>query len=481
MKLLFPKIKSYHQLVAGILILWVITFFIHERFLPFYVANRCQWDQLTLSKQPEHHGFHKQHEPQVFEGITNILFIADPQLIDSHTYPGRNSLLLKLSQHTVDTYIKKNYRSFVRHLDPDYIFFLGDYLDNGRSSGDKYFNQQFRRFKNIFPHKKYGFKKDRNFFINVPGNHDIGIGDAVKLESRKRFSKKFGRLNTITTINDVDFIALDTPSLMSDNGEINGDARAFIDKQFGRTISKENPRVLLSHVPLYRDPSEKPCGPLRESPTFRLSKGYQYQSVVDAGLSSEILDLIQPDLVFSGDDHDYCDIQHSESTREVTVKSISMAMGIWRPGVQLLSFVNADEEFQYKTHMCYLPRPYYNIAHYVFMAAVSGLVLLYWNSSQSAIVGYTMLPLHNMNSKKLSDFIQDQDNENAAGSSPYIMPLPSYTNTKESPRTLQSRIRQSFDSWGLIRKRFHAIAFARQAGSVSALVVAIYVIFCKTI
>lgn len=55
---------------------------------------------------------------------------------------------------------------------------------------------------------------------------------------------------------------------------------------------------------------------------------------------------------YSGDDHDYCSTRHSlpphpsdpshkhRESEEVTVKSISMAMGIRRPGFQLLSLVS---------------------------------------------------------------------------------------------------------------------------------------------
>jgi len=39
----------------------------------------------------------------------------------------------------------------------------------------------------------------------------------------------------------------------------------------------------------------------------------------------------------SGDDHDYCELQHQGGAREVTVKSFSMAMGVRKPGFQLLS------------------------------------------------------------------------------------------------------------------------------------------------
>jgi len=53
--------------------------------------------------------------------------------------------------------------------------------------------------------------------------------------------------------------------------------------------------------------------------------------------------------VFSGDDHDYCELTHKyrennqwHNSREVTIKSISMAMGIHHPGFQILSVPSMD-------------------------------------------------------------------------------------------------------------------------------------------
>ena len=116
--------------------------------------------------------------------------------------------------------------------------------------------------------------------------------------------------------------------------------------------AKSKPRVLLTHIPLYRDPSLS-CGPLRETAYFDVNGyGYQYKNSVEESLSNEILNKIQPDITFTGDDHDYCDIQHEGGYREITVKSMSMAMGKKYPAVQLLSFTN-NQEFQYETDICF--------------------------------------------------------------------------------------------------------------------------------
>ncbi len=60
--------------------------------------------------------------------------------------------------------------------------------------------------------------------------------------------------------------------------------------------------------------------------------------------------------LFSGDDHDYCEYIHTSNERripEVTIKSLSIAMGIRQPGFQLLSL---SSEANTHTHQpCLLP------------------------------------------------------------------------------------------------------------------------------
>jgi hypothetical protein len=124
----------------------------------------------------------------------------------------------------------------------------------------------------------------------------------------------------------------------------------------------ELPTILLTHVPLYRERGT-PCGPKREhwppktppkgqtAPVFpddrnaiSLSGGYQYQNVLSeedsVSLVSKVGNVMR---VFSGDDHDYCEIVHPKNknhAKEITVKSISWAMGVRKPGFLMLSMWN---------------------------------------------------------------------------------------------------------------------------------------------
>lgn len=153
----------------------------------------------------------------------------------------------------------------------------------------------------------------------------------------------------------------------------------------------EFPTILLTHVPLYRAPGT-PCGPQREHwpPTpppsgqpplanddrnaISVSFGYQYQNVLNKKITIDIANKVGDiSYAFSGDDHDYCEVLHrgyasaGGGIREITVKSISWAMGVRRPGVVLISLWNPVDvhgktlagagkgEKTVQTNLCLLP------------------------------------------------------------------------------------------------------------------------------
>lgn len=407
--------------------------------VPAATAHRCKWVPL-----------HNQ---------TNVLLVADPQLIDNHTYPGRNEMLLQLSKHSVDVYLKQNYHALVSALRPDYIVFLGDYLDNGRLLQDAYYENEYSRFKRIFD--RPGYTRGINVFMDVPGNHDVGFGNGVKPAAQARFATHFGSPNRVHNLGGVEFVLLDTPSYLAEDPALHAESHLFVSLLAPPTM----PRVLLSHVPFRRDTELHPCGPLRESSRFSQNAGYQYQLALDAEVSQELLAKIQPNLIFSGDDHDYCDVVHDDLAREITVKSISMAMGIRYPAVQLLSYSTQDK-FIYDTHMCYLPRPYVNVVFYVIMAVATAVFLLAWNIKQrSGRYNYLILPAWDDHtdaivmdsresmSQKVSNFLKEQDVESAP-----TAPLPAYTHTYTDGRAIASKnwakarllLRQFARRWNLV-------------------------------
>lgn len=125
------------------------------------------------------------------------------------------------------------------------------------------------------------------------------------------------------------------------------------------------PSILLTHVPLYR-PAGTPCGPYRERyppsnndakagdgsaldarNALPVAAGAQYQTVLTPAISHEIIEKVgDVEFAFSGDDHDYCEVVHRGYTsrnggvREITVKAMSWAAGIRKPGFLMLSLWN---------------------------------------------------------------------------------------------------------------------------------------------
>ncbi|KAL8879138.1 MAG: hypothetical protein Q9198_003193 [Flavoplaca austrocitrina] len=427
-----------------------------------------------------------------------MVLVADPQLVDPHTYPGRPWPLSTISRHHTDYYMRKSLTIIQDSLDPRTVVFLGDLFDGGRewlpqgtsgsdprwrNYGEDYWVKEYKRFGNIFFNEwsrraRAGLHPDqRKILAGLPGNHDLGLGSGIKIPVRRRFNAFFGDGNRIDVIGNHTFVSLDTVSLSAkrqqdsatgrqgegSNHEIWGPADGFLDnlrseksRVLDRAVRVQNnqvendlmfhhvvdirdphvsksvhtaskyegsmPSVLLTHVPLYRA-KDTACGPLRErSPpstkpgkdgeylekdpgnAIRVEYGFQYQNVLTPDISKEIIDKVGDiQMVFSGDDHDYCEVLHrgytspSGGIREITVKAFSWAMGVRRPGFLLLSLWNPLDERDkaidrssedqdannarqqhrtLQTHLCLLPDQLTIFIRYLFLLVTTLFALL---------------------------------------------------------------------------------------------------------
>jgi hypothetical protein len=379
----------------------------------------------------------------------HLILLADPQLIDPHSYPGRPWPLDEFTMLHTDNYMKRSYISLQKELHPDTIFFLGDLFDGGREwktahgntvdpswanglrpsgemmyvdtwgkrYGEDFWLHEYDRFGRIF-YKYWDLagaeagpgQRGRRIISSLPGNHDLGFGAQIKIPIRNRFEVYFGEGNRVDVIANHTFVSIDAVSLSAGSDEhgtaaitqpvedflknvkitkrkavaseldrLAGKGERILPQKHGvedldkADFSNQNtldpgpdapefPTFLLTHVPLYREPG-KPCGPQREHwppatpakgetgpviPDHRnaisISKGYQYQNVLSESDSIKVIESIgNIDRVFSGDDHDYCEIVHSvkkNNAREITVKAFSWAMGVRKPGFLMLSMWN---------------------------------------------------------------------------------------------------------------------------------------------
>ncbi|OAD76516.1 hypothetical protein PHYBLDRAFT_180113 [Phycomyces blakesleeanus NRRL 1555(-)] len=229
-----------------------------------------------------------------------FLLIGDPQITDAFSYK-RTGILQTLTEYYSDRYMRRNYKLLTNILQPQTVFFMGDLMDGGREWDDEGWYKQTERFMRLF--------KTSAKMQFMAGNHDIGFGNGVTTFLQERFESVFGPPSYgLTTNTPYSIVVLDTVSLSSSDPAVRQKA---LDVLYGPL--PPSPRILMSHVPLYR-PDTEWCGPYRgrQNPgTIRQGRGYQYQNLLTEELSRQILERVQPIAVFSGDDHDYCEVTHT--------------------------------------------------------------------------------------------------------------------------------------------------------------------------
>ncbi|KAI1431673.1 hypothetical protein GGR50DRAFT_52852 [Xylaria sp. CBS 124048] len=475
------RLLSFPHLLVGV---WLLILLWGERWTFANKVQNCDWD-------------HWEDWPK---GATphRLIFIADPQIIDAYSYPGRPWPLNPLVMRLTDNYMRRSYTQLQKVLHPDTVMFLGDLFDGGREwktaqgvfedpewakdhrpveqqrllqqwhkrNGENYWLKEYARFGHIFfDNWIWGgtipgpFQRGRKIIPSLPGNHDLGFGAEVKLPVRHRFNAFVGETNRVDIIGNHTFVSVDTVSLSADTSEmkdqidlheiyqpvheflsdIKATKRRALQKElrfwndeveevvFEHRVDDldkadysnlptldpgENgpdlPTILLSHVPLYRNPGT-PCGSMRDhwpptkppkgqtepvSPDPRnailVEGGYQYQNVLSEEDSIMLVKTVGNVIhVFSGDDHDYCEIVHSpakDNVREITVKSFSMAMGVPNPGFQMVSLYNpvdsqgkplaGSPKSTMQTHLCLLPNQLSMFSTYATAALLSVLLLI---------------------------------------------------------------------------------------------------------
>lgn len=359
--------KKFHwRLILYSSLFWVIIVNYYETTYVKSAINKCMWN--------------KWEKWDVDAKSHKVALFADPQIMDAHSYPGRPRPINYLTRAIIDHYHSRNWKYVQYYLDPDTNFFLGDLFDGGRRWEDDYWIKEYKRFHSIFPKKP-----NRKTVFSLPGNHDIGFGDTVIESSFKRFSTFFGETSSRHDVGNHTFVLLDTIALSDTTNE----NISSVPKQFLNQYAKQEhpfPRILLTHVPLWRDPKEQQCGPERESSNlFPIMRGVQYQTVIDQSISQDVLSMIAPKYIFSGDDHDYCHIKHSyynEGTShiadEITVKSNAMNMGINKPAIQLLSLLNdGSSSDTIQTEICYMPNAFIPLLVYAVCAVLNLFMVIY--------------------------------------------------------------------------------------------------------
>ncbi|KAL5528510.1 hypothetical protein ACEPAF_7646 [Sanghuangporus sanghuang] len=364
-------------------VVWLFVIAWYELGVFYRSVAKCRWPDQEFIHSDEAGNTESIRQP------AHVLLIADPQIVDLESYPERGWLLGLISQVIIDLNMRKSWSAIRRLLlgknsgNDEAVVFLGDMMDNGRNAySDEEYQVYYNRFKSIFS------TDSSTKIYYIPGNHDIGLGSSRTFShhAKSRYVKHFGPLNYQVSLANHTLVMLDAPGLVEEDYRRSSAGQKFETWEplhsgaieFGNkfasgihsSVGTEDPVVLFSHIPLFR-PDTAPCGPLRERGTIRRGVGFGYQNTLGRQTSEYILKNIQPNVIFSGDDHDYCEYMHSISllsegpdpnidrVREVTVKSFSMAMGIHNPGFQLLSLAEPSSVVSgtpsYTDSPCFLP------------------------------------------------------------------------------------------------------------------------------
>ncbi|KAF9062451.1 Metallo-dependent phosphatase-like protein [Rhodocollybia butyracea] len=396
----FFKTSSKSIVINALRILWVCLTVFYEIAIFRYSAASCSWPDTDLLEDNSH------NVPK------HVLLVADPQILDHRSYPGRPALLTYISQILVDLNLRKSWRAALG-TKPDAVMFLGDMNDNGRMVMEQAeYERYIQRFMNIF-----SMDSDIPRYF-IPGNHDVGLGHSPLFlpHARTRYTTHFGPLNNHVSIANYTFVMIDAPGLVEEDYRRHGQKKSYENWnprpegtiEFLKSFAAEGntePTILLSHIPLSR-PEGSNCGPLRERGTIRRGVGLGYQNTLGKETSLFLLERLQPTLIFSGDDHDYCDYTHildERRVREVTVKSLSMAMGISKPGYHLLSLIPpGGPTFTHSDVPCLMPNQVgIYLSVYIPLALFSLFVVLIYNIVRGQY--YQRWSLRSLHSKKESN------------------------------------------------------------------------------
>lgn len=252
----------------------------------------------------------------------------------------------------------------------------------------------------------------------MAGNHDIGFGNGIKSHVYDRFKAEFGpSSHVIRTSSSYSIVVVDTVSLSANNLTSKDEALRLLDTQL-----PPHPRILMSHVPLYRPPGTS-CGPDRQGQSDEIYQGtgYQYQNLLAEDLSQLLLERVNPVAVFSGDDHDYCAVWHNNAL-EITVPTFSMAQGLKYPGVLLLDLSPSEGDNSFATKLCWLPDQIAVFASYGYLAVATLAALCIMHGFRQRYHHHQ----RNTKGNRFASMVED-------------LPMPATTSTRSSSPVISTR------------------------------------------
>nr|XP_046148898.1 metallophosphoesterase 1 isoform X1 [Oncorhynchus gorbuscha] len=355
------------------LFLSVICVFIFCEYLIYYPAIlRCSWPKLNRDSG---------------KGVPPLraLFLSDTHLlgaIKGHWFD-------KLRR---EWQMERAFQTALGVLQPEVVFILGDIFDEGKWSSPKDWEDDVRRFTQIFRHPR-----DVEL-IALIGNHDIGFHHEMSWYKLERFERVFNVTSArIVTNKGVNFVLVNSMAMHGDRCPIcehvenelyslsqalncsvlshrSSSMRTYCQEDMQK-FPRSSPIILQTfcrkHYPLYR-PNDAECtGQDAASPEERHQVFHERYDVLSQEASQRLLWWFQPRLILSGHTHSACKVVHDNKHPEISVPSFS-----WRnrnnPSFILGTFSPTD----FQLAKCFLPEESSVVAIYCSTAMVVFLLLL---------------------------------------------------------------------------------------------------------
>lgn len=191
-----------------------------------------------------------------------MLMVADPQIVGNIHEP--SGVLGSVQRWDCDRYLAKSYAwALSSYPDISTVIFMGDLIDEGSEADDEMFADYAERFHGLYP------AREGVSMVYIPGDNDIGGegADPVTINKMDRFDKHFGPVKAVHAASDnIDIVPV---SRLTEHGVYNltlKPAQLYTTKIV----------VAVSHVPVL---------PL------------------NGKFSERVMNLVNPDLIFSAHDH----------------------------------------------------------------------------------------------------------------------------------------------------------------------------------
>ncbi|URE40233.1 Calcineurin-like phosphoesterase [Musa troglodytarum] len=186
-----------------------------------------------------------------------------------------------------------------------------------------------------------------------------------------------------------------------------------------------NPKVLLTHIPLYR-PDDTPCGSHRSSSVINqvsslfclfITSIFRYQNYLSEETSNHLLDLIRPTLVLSGHDHDQCTVVHptpAGTVTEHTVGTVSWQQGNLYPSFMLLSARSnlTNSEDAVSTNLCFLPMQTHIYIWYLTQFVITLILIIMWPTNGLGLSDKCMSYIRAMKNNLMATSKEKDEEEN---------------------------------------------------------------------